>query len=566
MGTVLGRLARLACALLAAPLFCGCLDATQVEVELTTDVNCADRPETTISVGTLGQLDSSAPVAVTTACDAKTGRIGSIVVLPHESKEGQVGIEIVAGIAKGADECRRDNFAGGCIVARRSLNFVKHHGLQLPIELEAACVDVPCGATETCRKGACVSAEVDPNSCFTSQGCSIVDPQGGSGGSGGSGGYGGAGVGGNSGAGVGGSHSGGAGPSGGATGGGEGQAGDGSSPGGAGGSAGQSMGGSGGEAATGGQSGSAGQTSAGFGGQGGASGQASAGFAGQVAAAGQASGGFGGQGAGGSAGQAAAGTGGQAAGGNVGQTAAGTGGQAFGGSAGQTAAGAGGQAAGGAPPLGPVLVASDFKASTGSVLSISPTKALLPEHPGDILFAWVCVTSDLGFASPQDSTFWSAYTNAPGQNFLLAKLHCQVFTATATGGSESHAFNVFPSAAVTIQRLEFASAKPPPASPPSDSGFPTTTATTSSMTVSQNHSALVYFFGVSGSTTLGAIKLGVGQVSTPMQQITAGGVSQLTSGIAVAYDQPPGTAPKVTYAPASTSVWSSAGVVLSPSP
>jgi hypothetical protein len=213
-----------------------------------------------------------------------------------------------------------------------------------------------------------------------------------------------------------------------------------------------------------------------------------------------------------------------------------------------------------------VLVASDFKASTGSVFSISPTKALMPERPGDILFAWVCITSDLGFASPQDSNFWSAYTNAPGMIFLLSKLHCQIFTATATGGSESHAFNVFPSAAASIQRLEFASAKPLPPSPPSDSGYPTTTPTTSSMTVSQTHSALVYFFGVSGSTTLGAIKIGAGGVSTPMQQITAGGVNQLTSGVAVAYDQPSGTAPKVTYAPANTSVWSSAGVVLSPSP
>jgi hypothetical protein len=213
-----------------------------------------------------------------------------------------------------------------------------------------------------------------------------------------------------------------------------------------------------------------------------------------------------------------------------------------------------------------VLVASDFKASTGNVSVISPSKALLPESPGDILFAWVCITSQIGAASPQDSSFWSTYTNAPGMTLALAQVRCQVFTATATGGSQSHAFSIFPASAATIQRLEFSAAKPPPASPPFDSGFPTTTPTTNAMTVSQNHSALVYFFGVSGSTALGSITIGASGQATPMLQISGGGISQLTSGIAVAYDQAPGTAPKVSYAPASSSVWSSAGVVISPSP
>jgi hypothetical protein len=76
----------------------------------------------------------------------------------------------------------------------------------------------------------------------------------------------------------------------------------------------------------------------------------------------------------------------------------------------------------------------------------------------------------------------------------------------------------------------------------------------------------VYFLGVSGSTTLGSIKIGASGQSTAMLQITGGGLSQLTSGIAVAYDQLPGTAPKVSYAPASSGVWSSAGVVISPNP
>src|SRR6478736_4319408 len=494
MRTLLGGVATATWALVAATLLGGCLDATQIAVELHTDVKCADRPETTISVGTLGQLESSAPVAVTTACDAQTGRIGSIVVLPHDSKEGQVGIEVVAGIVKSAEECRRDNFVGGCIVARRSLNFVKHHGLELPIDLEAACIDVPCGATETCRRGACVPAQVDPNSCYTSQGCSIADPGAGAGG----------------------------------------------------------VGAAGQEPTTGG--GGSGEFG-GFGGQGGTIAQSGAGFGGQGGGVAQ---GGGGQGSAGGAGGLSS-AGGQAAGGSAGK-----GGQGIGGSAGH--ASGGGAGAGGGPPFGPVLLASDFKSSTGNVSSISPSKALLPEQPGDLLLAWVCITSELGFATPQNSSFWTAYTNAPGVTLVLAQVRCQLFTAIATGGSESHAFNVFPASAVSIQRLEFKAAKPLSAPAPADSGYPTTTPTTSAMAIAQNHSALVYFFGVSGSTTLGSINIGAGAQATVMQQITAGGVNQLTSGIALASDQPAGTAPKVTYAPANSGVWSSAGVVISPNP
>jgi len=149
---------------------------------------------------------------------------------------------------------------------------------------------------------------------------------------------------------------------------------------------------------------------------------------------------------------------------------------------------------------------------------------------------------------------------------FLDQLRCQVFTATATGGTESHAFSIFPSSSASVQRVEFALAKPPPASSPSDSGFPTTAGTTAAMTIGQNHSALVYFFGVSGGTTLAASPLGASAQPTPFLQLSGGGINKLTSGVAILYDQLVGTAPKVTYAPASSGVWSSAGIVLSPSP
>jgi hypothetical protein len=148
----------------------------------------------------------------------------------------------------------------------------------------------------------------------------------------------------------------------------------------------------------------------------------------------------------------------------------------------------------------------------------------------------------------------------------LDQVRCQVFTAVATGGTESHAFTIFPPSSGSLQRLEFASAKLPAGSPTADNGYPSTTATTAAMAIPQDHSALIYFIGLSGATTLGTSKIGADAQSTPFVQVVGGALSKLTSGVAIAYDQLAGTAPSVNYAPAKTGVWSSAGVVLSPNP
>jgi hypothetical protein len=216
-----------------------------------------------------------------------------------------------------------------------------------------------------------------------------------------------------------------------------------------------------------------------------------------------------------------------------------------------------------------VLVASDSKASSGDATTIAPTKAVLPEHPGDLLVAWVCMGSQFGSITPQDSAFWSTYVSGQGKLWLSAQVYCQAFTAKATGGSESHAFSIFPSSPATVQRLEFSGANPTLGSPASGSGFPFTTATTNALSVSRNHSALLYFLGVTGATTLGAIKVGAAAGAVGMLQIvgTSGAVaSPLTSGIAIALDQPFGTAPQVSFAPTASGAWISAGGVISPSP
>jgi hypothetical protein len=64
-----------------------------------------------------------------------------------------VALQVVVGVGQDTDVCVANGFKGGSIVARRALGFVPHQSLTLPVQLEVDCIDVPCGATETCRKG-----------------------------------------------------------------------------------------------------------------------------------------------------------------------------------------------------------------------------------------------------------------------------------------------------------------------------------------------------------------------------------------------------------------------------
>lgn len=139
-----------------------CREPTQITIELTTDVKCADLHEATIAVGGLEGLEGGAPSAITSRCDPSSGTIGSLVVTPTAT-DAPVAVRVVAafGAKKKASECDASGYKGGCIVARRVVRFVPHTRLRLPIALEAACADVPCGVSETCVGGRCVPATVD---------------------------------------------------------------------------------------------------------------------------------------------------------------------------------------------------------------------------------------------------------------------------------------------------------------------------------------------------------------------------------------------------------------------
>ncbi len=152
-----------------------CRDPTQVTLELRLDFSCSDLGTTAITVGSPGALESKSPTTTTAECDA-SGKVGSLVVVPAGADDAAFGVRVVAGFGGPADDCSAPAYGPSCIVARRALRFIPSESLRLPIDLRAACAGVPCDATETCVRGACVDARVDdPRACASRAGCDEDD-------------------------------------------------------------------------------------------------------------------------------------------------------------------------------------------------------------------------------------------------------------------------------------------------------------------------------------------------------------------------------------------------------
>jgi hypothetical protein len=102
----------------------------------------------------------------------RPGYVGSIVVLPSGSSDDAVGIEIVGGLGnKDPKDCTHAD--PQCIVARRSLRYLPHTPLTLPITLELSCAGVACDdPSTTCLSGACVPSTINPDACLAGN-CTI---------------------------------------------------------------------------------------------------------------------------------------------------------------------------------------------------------------------------------------------------------------------------------------------------------------------------------------------------------------------------------------------------------
>ncbi len=171
--------------LLVAGFFAACRSPTQITLDISTDALCVDVDETHVALGQLGAIEGATPSAVTRACQKGSGaysRIGDLVIVPHKNKDETIGIEVWVGVGQPTEACHPPDYDGGCIVARRALAFQPHDPITLPIELDVSCLDIPCGATQTCRNGTCVDAFLeDPKSCSDPAGCGEGAGVGGSG-------------------------------------------------------------------------------------------------------------------------------------------------------------------------------------------------------------------------------------------------------------------------------------------------------------------------------------------------------------------------------------------------
>jgi hypothetical protein len=127
-----------------------------------------------VTVGDPTEIEGKAALTTTPECSSagELNRIGSIVVVPSDAKDGVFGVKLVAGVDRNADDCEAPAYEG-CIVARRIMRFVPHTELFLPITLWQSCVGEPCeGAETTCARGQCITARVpNPEQCIAPDRC-----------------------------------------------------------------------------------------------------------------------------------------------------------------------------------------------------------------------------------------------------------------------------------------------------------------------------------------------------------------------------------------------------------
>ena len=152
----------------------GCRTATQVTIEIGTNVVCADLRGVDIVIASdsheaehRAALDvPGTRFATTTTTDCAEGapprRVGTLAITPG-SGSGAVVLVAAFGSARVSD-CVAPNFGPGCIVARRRFGFVDHSAVTLPIVLDPVCAGVPCNESSTCVGKKCVDSAVDCSS------------------------------------------------------------------------------------------------------------------------------------------------------------------------------------------------------------------------------------------------------------------------------------------------------------------------------------------------------------------------------------------------------------------
>lgn len=146
------------------PVLVQCQGATEMVVEVSTDLPCPKHGGTSIAVGKLGELEGRSPAALATTCSSD-GTIGSLVVVPSGENDEALAFQVTTGI--GVDPSGCTSGATSCIVARRRLRFLPHERLSIRVPMKQACAGVVCDPSSTCFDGRCVTATIDTGRCVS---------------------------------------------------------------------------------------------------------------------------------------------------------------------------------------------------------------------------------------------------------------------------------------------------------------------------------------------------------------------------------------------------------------
>lgn len=146
-------------AALAVASSASCLDPTQITLTVSTDLRCDVTKGTAFTGGQDAlAIEAAPPTGTTQRCVA--GGVGTLVASSGE-KDGRAVFVVTMGVDVPVSECTAAKSWKGCIVQRRSLRYVKHTPLTLPIAMLLVCKDKVCDANSTCaRSGKCVPSEI----------------------------------------------------------------------------------------------------------------------------------------------------------------------------------------------------------------------------------------------------------------------------------------------------------------------------------------------------------------------------------------------------------------------
>jgi len=134
---------RVLCWLWLAAGLLGCQDPTQVRLHLRTDVPYDQGRLVSFTAAPPDRVEGAEADAVLETPWGSSGKVGTMVVVPEDDRNGRLGIRIVMGVTRDPTDCT-GQVVDGCIVARRRLSFLEHRTVELPVGLHAACEGVQC--------------------------------------------------------------------------------------------------------------------------------------------------------------------------------------------------------------------------------------------------------------------------------------------------------------------------------------------------------------------------------------------------------------------------------------